>query len=90
MLTTHSRRQFLRCDLYVTVGHRAPVRVRVGTLRGPRGAPETADVELLPAGGVCGTKSPGDSPARPTAPAGAELHRALPLPPRQHLWLPGE
>jgi len=74
----------------VSVGHRPPVGVRAGTLGGPRGAAEAAAVELVLADGrqrgrpqPAGRVAPGER-----APAGAILHRALPMPSRQHLRLP--
>lgn len=71
----------------VAVGHCAPKRVRAGAQRGPRGAAETAAVELVPAGGTRRVRA-ARRPRLLLPSARALLHRALPLSPGQHLWLP--
>lgn len=76
--------------VWSAVRHRSSVGVRTGTLRGPRGATATIDVELVPAARVSQHRAPGRSPARELPPPGAQLHRPLPLPAGQHLWIPGE
>lgn len=46
----------------VPVRHSAPVRLRAGALRRQGGAPEAADVELVPSPGVGQHRSPGRPP----------------------------
>ena len=74
----------------VPVGHRPPIGVRVGPLRRQRGAPEAADVELVPPPGELGAIPPGSPPPRQDPPPREELHRQVQVSPRQHLRIPGE
>ena len=83
---------FIKCTIFVililvAVGHSAPKRVRAGAQRGPRGAAAAAVVELIPAVRTRWLR-PARCPRLLLPSARALLHRALPLSPGQHLWLP--
>lgn len=72
------------------VRHSPPVRVRASPLGRPGGAPASAPLELLPAsGGEC-PAPPGRTEARSGALAGAQFHRAIPMPAGQHFRISGE